>query len=120
MTRDTRRAGAFLVALGGAVAVLGLLAGPAGAQTTTTVFPPNLPAGSTAIDNSVSSGTAYAARNSPASGDAVAINNSTASGCAEAANNSTASGDTCPTTTVARATTTTRPGTAGGGGAAAA
>jgi hypothetical protein len=110
------------VALGGAVAVLALLAGPAGAQTTTTVFPPNIPAGSTAIDNSVSSGTAFAQRNSTASGDAVAVDNSTASGCADAARNSTASGDDCgPTTTVRGATTTTRattpPGGGGGGGA---
>src|SRR5437763_1628738 len=119
MTRDKRRAGAFLVALGGAVAVLALLAGPAGAQTTTTVFPPNIPAGSTAIDNSVSSGTGFAQRNSDASGDAVAVDNSTASGCADAARNSTASGDDCgPATTVRGATTTTRPSTptTGGGG----
>src|SRR5437763_9357448 len=118
MTRDTRRAGAFLVALGGAVAVLALLAGPAGAQTTTTVFPPNIPAGSTAIDNSVSSGTAFAQRNSTASGDAVAVDNSTASGCADAARNSTASGDDCgPTTTVRAGATTTTTRAAGGGGA---
>lgn len=113
MTRDRRRAGAFLVALGGLVA-MALLAGPASAQTTTTVIPPNLPAGSTAVDGSVSSGTAYAARNSTASGDAVAINNSTASGCADAINTSTASGDSCGPG--GGTTATTRPPTTGGGG----
>ena len=94
----------------GAVAVVALLASPAGAQTTTTVIPPNLPAGSTAINGSVSSGTAYAQQNSTASGDSVAINNSTASGCADAVNNSTASGSPCPGGTTA----TTRPATGGG------
>ena len=120
MTRDTRRAGAFLVALGSAVTLLALLAGPAGAQTTTTtVFPTNIPAGSTAIDNSVSSGTAYAAHNSTASGDAVAVDNSTASGCADAAHNSTASGDdTCGVTRTPTTPTTVRPSTPGGGGGA--
>src|SRR5919202_2538635 len=120
MTRETRRAGAFLVALGGAVSLLALLAGPAGAQTTTTtVFPTNIPAGSTAIDNSVSSGTAFAQRNSTASGDAVAVDNSTASGCADAARNSTASGDDCgPATTVRPTTPPAGPGGGGGGGGA--
>src|SRR5919206_5386026 len=116
MTRDTRRAGAFLVALGGAVSLLALLAGPAGAQTTTTtVFPTNIPAGSTAIDNSVSSGTAFAQRNSTASGDAVAVDNSTASGCADAARNSTASGDSTCRPTGPTTATTVRPTTGGGG-----
>jgi len=93
----------------GAVAVLALLASPAGAQTTTTVIPTNLPAGSTAIDGSVSSGTGYARGNSTASGDAVAINGSTASGCADAANHSTASGAPCPRPTPP---TTARPASA--------
>lgn len=78
----------------GAVAVMALLASPAGAQTT--AVPTNLPAGSTALNGSVSSGTGYANQNSTASGDAVAINGSTGSGCADAVNNSTASGAPCP------------------------
>ena len=119
MTRQTRRAGAFLVALGSAVAVLALLAGPASAQQTS--------GGATATDGSVASGDAHASRNSTASGDATAINNSTASGCSTAINNSTASGDdTCGPTTTRPTTATTRPpagggttgGTTGGGGGA--
>ena len=81
MTR-TRRAGAFLVALG-AVAVLALLANPAGAQTS---------GGAVAQNGSVASGSGNANQNSTASGNAVATNGSTASGCSNANNNSTASG----------------------------
>ena len=119
MTRDTRRAGALLVALGGVVAVLALMAGPASAQTS---------GGAVATDGSVASGDAHATRNSTASGDATAVNGSTASGCSTAINNSTASGDDCEvtrTTVTTRPTTaTTRPATGGGattggGGAAA-
>ena len=86
MTRDTRRAGALLVALGGVVAVLALMAGPASAQTS---------GGAVATDGSVASGDAHAARGSTASGDATAVNGSVASGCSTAINNSTASGDDC-------------------------
>ena len=86
MTRDTRRAGAFLVALGSAIAVLALVAGPASAQTS---------GGAIATDGSVASGSADASRNSTASGDAVARDNSVASGCSTALRNSTASGDDC-------------------------
>ena len=107
MTRQTRRAGAFLVALGGAVAVLALLAGPASAQATSQTS-----GGALATGGSVASGEAVARNNSTASGDAVAIDNSTASGCSTAINNSTASGaDGC-----GPAPTTPRPPTGGGGG----
>ena len=100
MIRDTRRAGACLLALGSLVAVLTLLAGPAGAQTS---------GGAVAVDGSVASGEAHAARNSTASGESTATDGSTASGCSTADNHSTASGDgTC-----GRTTATTRPGPGG-------
>ncbi|MCA1692642.1 MAG: hypothetical protein LC733_10755 [Actinobacteria bacterium] len=86
MTRDTRRAGAFLVALGGVVAMLVLLAGPAAAQTSGEAYAEN---------GSVASGSADARNNSTASGDADARNGSVASGCSTAVNASTASGDDC-------------------------
>jgi len=96
MIRDTRRAGACLLALGSVVAVLTLLAGPAGAQTS---------GGAVAVDGSVASGVAHAARDSTASGESTATDGSTASGCSTADNHSTASGDgTC-----GRTTATTRP-----------
>ena len=105
MIRETRRAGACLLALGSVVAVLTLLAGPAGAQTS---------GGAVATDGSVASGEAHASRNSTASGESTAINNSTASGCSTATNGSTASGDD----SCARRTppTTVRPPTPPGGG----
>ena len=94
MTTDTRRAGAFLVALSTTVAVLALLAGPAGAQTVS--------GGANASNGSVASGTAQATNGSDASGSAVANNGSTASGCSTANNQSTTSGGPCPTTAAAR------------------
>lgn len=103
MIRDTRRAGACLLALSSVVAMLTLLAGPAGAQTS---------GGAVAVDGSVASGSAHAARESTASGESTATDGSTASGCSTADNESTASGDgTCR-----RTTATTRPVTGGGGG----
>lgn len=79
----------------GAVAVLALLANPAGAQTS---------GGAVAQNGSVASGSGNANQNSTASGNAVATNGSTGSGCSTANNNSTASGGECaPATT--RATT---------------
>lgn len=98
MIRETRRAGACLLLLGSVVAVLTLLAGPAGAQS----------GGAVAVDGSVASGEAHAARDSTASGESTATDGSTASGCSLADNESTASGDgNC-----GRTTATTRPGTA--------
>jgi hypothetical protein len=106
MTRQTRRAGTFLVALGGMVAMFALLvAGPASAQTS---------GGATATGGSVASGEAHASNNSTASGESTAQNNSTASGCSTAVNNSVASGDdSCGVTATTRppgVTTTTPPG----------
>ncbi len=84
MTRDTRRAGAFLAALGGVVMIMTLLAGPAGAQTS---------GGAVAIDGSVASGQAHAHDDSTASGHSKAVGGSTASGCSTATDESTTSGD---------------------------
>ncbi|MFN2505911.1 MAG: hypothetical protein ABR540_17070 [Acidimicrobiales bacterium] len=86
MTKHTTRAGMFPAALGGVVAVLALLAGPASAQTSGDAYAEN---------GSVASGSADARNNSTASGDATAVNGSTASGCSTAINTSTASGDDC-------------------------
>ncbi len=115
MIRETRRAGACLLALGSVVAMLTLLAGPAGAQTS---------GGAVAVDGSVASGEAHAARGSTASGESTATDGSVASGCSFADNHSTASGDDCvrkvtPTTRVAPPTTRPGPGGGGGGGATA-
>ena len=118
MTRDTRRAGTFLVALGGVVAMLVLMAGPAAADSHDwdgkgdhkgdvhkddghkddghkgDLFPDGLHSGgAVAVDGSVASGEAHAARGSTASGDATAVRGSVASGCSLAINKSTASGD---------------------------
>ncbi|MFN2505912.1 MAG: hypothetical protein ABR540_17075 [Acidimicrobiales bacterium] len=98
MTRDTRRAGAFLVAVGGVVAMLALLAGPAAAQTSGDAWAADGSVASGSADarnNSTASGDATARNNSTASGDATAVNGSTASGCSTAINTSTASGDDC-------------------------
>jgi hypothetical protein len=114
MIRETRRAGACLLALGSVVALLTLLAGPAGAQTS---------GGAVAVDGSVASGEAHAARGSTASGESTATDGSVASGCSFADNYSTASGDdSCdrrppptvrPPVTVTP-TTAVRPPTGGG------
>ena len=77
------------MALSTTVAVLALLAGPAGAQTVS--------GGANASNGSVASGTATAKNGSDASGSAVADNGSTASGCSTANNQSTTSGSPCPT-----------------------
>jgi hypothetical protein len=92
MTRDTRRAGAFLVALGGAVAVLAFMAGPAFADPDPTS---RTSGGAIATDGSVASGSAHATDDSVASGDATAVDDSVASGCSTAIDDSTASGDDC-------------------------
>ena len=89
MTRDTRRAGALVVALGGVVAVLALMAGPAAANEHTSG---HTSGGAVATGGSVASGDAHAANGSTASGDSTAVNGSTASGDATAVNGSTASG----------------------------
>ena len=108
MTSQTKRAGTFMVALGGMVAMFALLVASPAAHAQTS-------GGAIATGGSVASGTADADNNSTASGDATARNNSTASGCATAVNNSTASGDDCrPATGVT--TTTARPPTTTGGG----
>ena len=91
MTRDTRRAGAFLVALGGVVALLALWASPAAADGHHHHGP--VSGGAVAIDGSVASGSAHAADDSTASGDATAVDGSVASGCSTAIDDSTASGD---------------------------
>lgn len=108
MTNVRTRVGTGLVVLAGAVAVLALVAGPAGAQTS---------GGAVATNGSVASGDAHANNNSTASGDATAANNSTASGCSTAINNSTASGGDCgpPTPPPTRVAVVTGGGAGGGG-----
>ncbi len=87
MTNKTRAGASVLMALGGLVAAWLLVAGPAGADTTSV--------GPNAVNNSTSSGAGVAINDSTASGDSVAINGSVASGCSNAANDSTASGGAC-------------------------
>jgi hypothetical protein len=111
------------VALAATAAVLGLLAGPAGAQASG----PSTSGGARATTDSVASGTCVAttdstcsgsgtaALDSTSSGSAVAIDGSVASGCATAQRDATASGAPCPPAAGAT-TTTTRPGTTTGGG----
>ena len=115
----------MLAALAGVVAVLGLLAGPAGAQTSG----PGTSGGALATNDSVASGTCVAtndsvcsgsgsARNdSTSSGEAVAIDGSVASGCSTAIDDSTASGADCAPV---RVTTAVTPGPGGGGAGTAA
>ncbi len=112
------------LAIAGCAAVVGLLAGPAGAQTTG----PNTSGGArattdsvasgtcVAIDDSVCSGSGLAVNDSTSSGSATARDGSTSSGCATAINDSTASGSPCPPAGPGPTTATTRPGTTGGGG----
>ena len=121
------------VAIAGVAAVIGLLAGPAGAQTSG----PSTSGGARATTDSVASGTCVATNDSVCSGSGTAINDSTSSGsatardgstssgCATAINDSTASGSPCPPAGPGPTTpTTVRPGTTppggGGGGTASA
>ena len=88
----------------GAAAVFGLVAVPAGAQTSG----PGTSGGALATDDSVASGTCVAIDNSVCSGSGSAIDDSTSSGaaharddsvssgCATAIDDSTASGANCP------------------------
>jgi hypothetical protein len=107
------------LAIAGVAAVVGLLAGPAGAQTSG----PSTSGGAratndsvasgtcVAIDDSVCSGSGLAVDDSTSSGSATARDGSTSSGCATAIDDSTASGSPCPPTTAGP--TTTRPGPGG-------
>ena len=108
MTSSKRRTG-LGVALAGLVAALGLLAGPAGAQTTSS---PTVSGGARATNHSVASGRALADDHSTASGDAVARRGSVASGCSTAVDDSTASGADCAPV---RVTTVVTPGPGGPG-----
>jgi LPXTG-motif cell wall-anchored protein len=111
MRLQTTLAGALV----GAAALVGLLAGPAGAQTSG----PNTSGGARATADSVASGTCVAVDDSVCSGSGLAVNDSTSSGaatardgstssgCATAVDDSTASGAPCPRPTTA----TTRPHT---------
>ena len=99
------------IAIAGAAAVIGLLAGPAGAQTSG----PSTSGGARATNNSVASGSGLADDNSVSSGSAVARRGSVASGCATAIDDSTASGANC-----APVTTVVTPGPGGGAGGTAA
>lgn len=114
------------IAIAGVAAVIGLLAGPAGAQTPG----PNTSGGArattdsvasgtcVAIDDSVCSGSGLAVDDSTSSGSAVARDGSTSSGCATAINDSTASGSPCPPAGPRPTTATTRPPGGGGPGGA--
>jgi hypothetical protein len=76
------------VAIAGTAAVVGLLAGPAGAQTSG----PGTSGGARATNDSVASGTCVATNDSTCSGSGSATNDSTSSGSAVARDGSTASG----------------------------
>jgi hypothetical protein len=120
MTSSKTMRTTVLAALAGVVALLGLLAGPAGAQTAAS---PTVSGGARATNDSVASGTCVAtndsvcsgsgsARNdSTSSGDAVAVDGSVASGCSTAVDDSTASGADCAPV---RVTTVVPPGAPGG------
>lgn len=98
--RATASLGAFLAGVAGTVV---LLAGPAGAQSTSQTS-----GGTLAVNDSVASGTCVATADSVCSGSgratddstssgaAVAVDGSVSSGCATAINDSTASGAPCP------------------------
>lgn len=103
MDRKTRATGAsVLIALGGLLAALLFLAGPAGADESS-----QRSGEAVAVDNSTASGGCFAAHGSvcsgsgvaidgsTSSGDAVAVGGSVASGCSVAAHESTASGGEC-------------------------
>ena len=112
------------VAIAGIAAVIGLLAGPASAQTPgpgtsggARATSDSVASGTcVAIDDSVCSGSGLAVDDSTSSGSATARDGSTASGCSTAIDDSTASGFPCPPAGPAPTTATTRPGTTGGGG----
>ena len=122
--RSATRVAALLAGLAGALV---LVAGPAGAQTTSQTSGGALATGGsvasgtcTAAAASVCSGSGVATNGSTSSGSSVAANGSTASGCATATNLSTASGGPCPapTTSIAvapLATVPARPATATSG-----
>ena len=103
------------VAIAGAAAVIGLLAGPVTAQTSgpgtsggARATNDSVASGTcVAIDDSVCSGSGLAVDDSTSSGSAIARDGSVASGCATAIDDSTASGAPCPPAT----TVTTRPPT---------
>jgi hypothetical protein len=83
----------MLLALGGVLAALILLAGPAGASVATNGS--NASGGSVADNGSNASGDSVAINGSNASGNGTAINGSNASGCSTAINGSNASGGAC-------------------------
>ena len=105
MDRKTRATGAsVLIALGGLVAALMLLASPAAADPSSqrsgdavAVDNSTASGGCLAAHGSVCSGSGVAIDGSTSSGDAVAIGGSVASGCSVAVEGSTASGGECPT-----------------------
>ncbi len=113
------------VAIAGVAAVIGLLAGPAGAQTSgpstsggARATTDSVASGTcVAIDDSVCSGSGLAVDDSTSSGSATARDGSTSSGCATAIDDSTASGSPCPPAGPGT-TVTTRPGTPPGGSTA--
>ena len=123
-SRTSTRIGAVLAAFAGVAAVLGLLAGPAGAQTSG----PGTSGGARATTDSVASGTCVAINDSVCSGSGLAVDDSTSSGsatardgstssgCATAINDSTASGFPCPPAGPGPTTVTTRPPAGPGGG----
>jgi hypothetical protein len=115
MERKTRRAtgASVLIAFGGLVAALMLMAGPAAADAhggghggghptglrsgdAVAVHDSTASGGCFAAHGSVCSGSGVAIDNSTSSGDAVALHGSVASGCSVAAHESTASGGDCP------------------------
>jgi hypothetical protein len=120
------------IAIAGAAAVIGLLAGPAGAQTSGpstsggAVGRPGFQAGASTgsvasgtcgdVNDSTCSGSGTAGTDSTSSGSAGAALGSTASGCASAVNDSTASGSPCPGPVVVTTPTTVRPATPTSGG----
>lgn len=110
MDRKTRATGAsVLIALGGLLAALMLVASPAGADghgdghhptghtsgDAVAVHDSTASGGCFAAHGSVCSGSGVAIDNSTSSGDATAVHGSVSSGCATAAHESTASGDSC-------------------------
>ena len=93
MTSSKTMRTTVLAALAGVVAVLGLLAGPAGAQTTNAPRSgPGTSGGALATNDSVASGTCVAIDDSVCSGSGSARNDSTSSGDAHAVDGSVASG----------------------------
>ena len=109
------------VAIAGIAAVIGLLAGPASAQTSgpgtsggARATSDSVASGTcVAIDDSVCSGSGLAVDDSTSSGSAIARDGSVSSGCATAIDDSTASGAPCPPAGPGPTTVTTRPGPGG-------